>query len=173
MKRIVAILLALLCVLSVTACKSKAEREAEKEAEHQQLIEEMGEKNRIYHEKRERFLSSPLHASGVAYLEAVLEELCPGAERQISVEPGDYLEASDETLSGSVTTPEEARTFFAQAEVSFRVDFWTLELDGETLAGELAARGVSGYMVAGEISRDFWVLDGVSGTAAFERTPGV
>lgn len=143
------------------------------EEERQKLIAEMGEEGRAYHEKRSRFLESPLCAAGLAYLRETAEALIPGGNPEFSLEPGDYIEAEEAELNAVPDTAEEWTAFFGRAEAVIRVNFRDFDLDGRALAEEFMARGISGRLMADEYGDAEWIMDAASGEVEYYVRPGV
>ena len=166
--RLLPLLLALSLFLILPGCQKELTEE-----ERLALIAEMGEKGREYHEKRQRFLDSDLYAEGYAYLESLLKELVPGGEYVITIEPGDWIDATDEELAGSLGTEEERIEFFYRADAYFSVNFWDFDLDGNELANELMNRQISGKMNNDEYNSAEWILNAKDGKVEFYVYPGV
>ena len=174
-KTIIAILLALALVLPLVGCNTEdTEAEAQrKEEERLQAIHEMGEENRKFHAKRQAFLDSDLYAAGMKYLTGVLEELVPGGEIEITLEPGDYIDATEYELAAIPDTGEGWQEFFSHAELYFMVNYWDFDIDPHELCEALLARQISGSMFADQFYEDEWILDATQGTWDFYRKPGV
>ena len=167
-KRILSLLLVLPLLFPLPACEKELTEE-----EHQKLIEEIGAMNRERNEKRQRFLDSALYAEGYAYLEEVIRELLPDGEYAISIEPGDFLDAADEELAGSLETEEERLVFFSRAHVIIFVNFWDFGLEDRALGEALMSRQISGIVQEDEAHSAEMILDAISGTVEIYRIPGV
>lgn len=169
-KRTAALLTAALAVLAfLLGCRGGELTEEERQA----LIAEMGEQGREYHEKRSRFLESPLCAAGLAYLREAADALVPGGDPVFSLEPGDYLDAEEAELNEVPDSAEEWKAFFARAEAVIRVDFQDFDQDGRTLAEGFMARGISGRLMADEYNDSEWIMDAASGEPEYYVRPGV
>ena len=123
------LLLAVCLLLFMNGCGWK-EKQQQK---HEQLLEELGEKNRQYHAKRRRFLESDLCAAGMQYVQDTLEEL----------EPGRYIDATEEELAASLETEEARKIFFAQVQLYISIDFWEFAIDPQVLCEELLKRQIA------------------------------
>ncbi len=165
----IALLLFAALLLILPGCRGGELRDEER----QQLIAEMGEEGRQYHEKRSRFLESSLHAEGCEYLTKTLESLVPGGEIIVSIEPGGYIDAKPEELAASLETDEARRTFFSKAEVVMEVNFRDFDLDPEALARDLMARGISGRLMENPPGDEEWILDAPNGSLEYSMRPGV
>lgn len=174
-KTIIAILLALALVLPLVGCNTEdTETETQrKEEERLQAIHEMGEENRKFHAKRQAFLDSDLYAAGTEYLTGILGELVPDGEIKITLEPGDYINATEDELAAIPDTDEGWQEFFSRAELSFKVNFWDFGIDPHELCEALLARQISGRMAADDYSGDEWLLDAPQGVWDFYKEPGV
>ena len=140
------LLLAVCLLLFMNGCGWK-EKQQQK---HEQLLEELGEKNRQYHAKRRRFLESDLCAAGMQYVQDTLEELVPGGTYDIMLEPGRYIDATEEELAASLETEEARKIFFAQVQLYISIDFWEFAIDPQVLCEELLKRQISGRLKADE-----------------------
>lgn len=145
-----------------------------REESRQEAIREMGEKNRAYHEKRQRFFSSGLYSAAFQYLSDTLEELMPGCEMKISLEPGDFIDDTDkETLDRIPTDTAGWTAFFSRASLSFHVNHYDYGMDPEDLCRKLMERGISGSMNADEYDSDRWNFHADTGETELYRRPGV
>ena len=174
---LMAAVLLILIVLELPGCgpieaykESKAQ--AEEEA-HQKALEEVGAMNRARQEKRQAFMRSPLHEAGVNYIQETLEELMPGCVTEISLEPGDYREASEEELQKVPESKEEGTTFFDRAELSFNVNHWDYYDDPKELCTKLMDRGISGEMNNDEYYDDRWIINARDNKLELYVRPGV
>lgn len=168
-KRILSLLLTLPLLISLSSCFEKELTEEE----HQKLIAEIGAMNRERHEKRQRFLDSPLHAEGYAYLEEVVRELVPDGDCILAIDPGGYVDAADEELSATLDTDEARLAFFARADVHIFVNFWDFGIDDRELGEALLDRQISGVVFVDESHDTEMILDAVAGTIDFYVRPGV
>ena len=157
MKKSMMCLLALLCALALAACGK------EEPAQTQSQVQQ-------YMEKRQVFCASNLCIEAQRYLEDALTELVPDGTCEISVEPGDYIDAAEDELAGHIADAEAAQAFFARAQVSWKVNYWDYDMDPEALCQALLERGISGTMVT-ETSDHFWELNAVEGTAQLQQRP--
>ena len=169
MKRKGKMLLLAVCLLFMNGCGWK-EKQQQK---HEQLLEELGEKNRQYHAKRRRFLESDLCAAGMQYVQDTLEELVPGGTYDIMLEPGRYIDATEEELAASLETEEARKIFFAQVQLYISIDFWEFAIDPQVLCEELLKRQISGRLKADEYHTAEWILDAEAGEARYDMIPGV
>lgn len=174
---LMAAVLLILIVLELPGCgKIDAYKESKAQAEeeaHQKALEEVGAMNRARQEKRQAFLKSPLHEAGVKYIQEALEELMPGCVTEISLEPGDYREASEEELKKVPESKEEWTTFFDRAELSFNVNHWDYYDDPKELCSKLMDRGISGEMNNDEHYEDRWIMDAKNEKLELYIRPGV
>ena len=164
MKRSIAFII--LCALSL--CLFACEK-----VDHEQILSEISESNRAKAEKRKVFLDSAVCVEAKEYVLAVLEELIPGCEAQISFEPGLLADADLSVYDDFSENAESRRDFFDKAMLTVKVDFWDHDTDGQIIADGLVARQISGMLMAGESGGDYYDLDAVSGTAELVRLPGV
>ncbi len=163
--------------VSLTGCRLVTEyRESRAQAEEesrQQLIKEIGESHREYNEKRQTFLQSELHEAGVQYLEDALDELMPGCEKEISLEPGGYLDAGSEELNTVPRTKEDWVRFYAKAALSFYVNHDDYGIEPEEVCRKLMERGISGDMNADRWRSDRWYFHAGTGETEFYMRPGI
>ena len=101
---------------------------------------------------REEYTTSSLYTAGMEYLTGVLEELVPDGAFEISMEPGDYINATEDELAAIPDTDEGWQEFFTRAELSFKVNFWDFGIDLHELCEALLARQISGRMAADDYS---------------------
>ena len=164
MKRI----LLLSLILSLAMCIFSCEK-----VDHDQVMSEIGEQNKIYHEKRQEFLDSEVCKTAKEYVAAALEELVPGCTVDISLEPGKLLEAELSKYADFSENEDTRIDFFSKTELSFRVNFWDFDIDGQTLAERLVEKQISGKMMSGKVGSDYYELDAVTGKAVFIQVPEV
>ncbi len=164
LKKTAAAILALAVLFTLCAC--------EKKPSHEQILDEISESNSAKNEKRRAFLDSPLHAEALEYLQSVLTELAPDCEQQISLEPGSLIDGELGEFADFADSDGTRVRFFSLAQLSFSVDYWNHDLDGQALADAIARRGISGRM-NGRYGDEYFALDGGEGRAVFTRMPGV
>lgn len=166
-KKAVALILA--AILAGSAAASLAS--CEKKPTHEEILSEIASGNDSYHQKRRAFHYSEVYSVAVKYLEDTFRELIPGCEMEISLEPGRLID-SDLTEFSDFTENAETRTkFFHEAALSFKVNFWDFEKDGEEFAKELVARQISGRMTPDNLTSDHYDLDAVEQTVVFVVEP--
>ena len=165
--RLLSLLLAL-SVLGLPGCREKEMTEEERLA----AISEMGERGREYHAKRKKFLESNLYAEGIKYLEDILAELVPGGTAEITIEPGNWINETEEALAASLDTEEKRIEFYYRAQVYIYINFWDFDIDARTLALELVARQISGSLYADEYISAEWWMNGREGKVDYYVYPG-
>lgn len=166
MKRIIALLTALLMLFALAACEDT-------EKSHEKTLSEISEKNRVYHEKRQAFMSSEVYETAYAYVEDTLGDLLPECDAVLSLEPGTLID-SDLSEFADFTDSETTRlTFFKEADLYISVNFWSVDKDANELCEELMSRQISGRLAADEYGEDVYRMDAVSQKAVFEAKPGV
>ena len=167
--RLTCLFLVLSLAGTVSACRFWEDPEKVHESAASQIAEMNGERSRI----RKEFLASESCRSAEAYLKDAIRKQAPDAEAEISIEPGAYYHESLAPLSESVQTPEQARAFFAKAQLSFSVTIPGDSPSLETLAEALAGQGISGQLTAEGPSRAYYDLSAEKGTAALVQVPEV
>lgn len=168
MRKMAAILLAAVMLPALGACEK-----TDNDKTHDEIISEMGESGRAYHEKRQVFLSSEAYEAAYAYLEDTLEELLPGCETEITLEPRGLLNADLSEYADLSENKETRVSFFTKAELYINVNFWDFDADGYALATELTKRGISGEMAADEYGANSYWLNAETGKAEWVPEPGV
>ena len=141
------------------------------QVDHEKVLNEISEKNQKYNEKRRVFLDSDAYREAYAFVEDALSELFPEGEYQISLEPGDLIDADLSEFAGLSDNGEVRVKFFSEAYLSFRVDFWSFDADGQSVANELVSRGISGRMAADQYEQHYYDLDAVAKTAQYVLVP--
>jgi hypothetical protein len=166
MKRIIALLMVLLMVGALGACQDTGKS-------HEEILSEISEKNRAYNEKRQAFLSSEVYAIAYAYVMNTLNELLPGCDVVLSLEPGNLID-SDLSAFADFSDNEATRlTFFSQSDLYIRVNFWSVNKDAVELCHELMSKQISGRLAADEYGEDVYQIDAAAQKAVFEPKPGV
>ena len=172
MRKTIHVALALLCTVLLVGCKTSEQ----KEAERQQMLAEMNEAAQARNELRKAYCNSMLCTTGRAYLEAALEELVPGCEYTVDMEPDGMLlkEEPSEQFSIVVTDAETARLCFTNFYATIKVDYWNHGVEAEKLCAALLERGIGGRIADGENSHgNAWLLDARNGTYEYYQQPGV
>lgn len=159
--------LTLFLLLSLAAC----ERQDDKT--HDEILKEISEFNRANNEKRQDFLTSDVYDAAYTYLCDTLNELLPGSEYVISLEPGTLL--GDE-LSGFADFADNSETrlrFFSDVRLYIKVNFWDYGQEAKDFAEKLMTYQISGELAADEFGEDVFEMDAISGKAIFSPMPGV
>ncbi len=164
MKKAAVVILLLSLALCVFACEK---------VDHDQILNEISEENKIKNEKRQAFLDSDVCKAAKEYVAATLEELVPGGEFDISLEPEKLFGADLSGYADFADNPETRRDFFSKTHLNFRVNYWDFDIDPLVLADQLIDRQISGMMMADKTGPDYYDLDAVSGEAQFVQVPGV
>ncbi len=144
-----------------------------KEPDHDQLISEMGEKNRVYHEKRQKFLDSEVYQSAVKHIDRVLKEQYPDCEYSMSLEPGRLLDDSLDNYSNFSDNAEIRAVFFKNADLYIKVNFWDYGTDAEAVCKVLMENQLSGRLAADKYEHDYYRFDSVDKEASLVRVPEV
>ena len=167
MKKFTALLLAallLVSALSLSGCGSEGGGEETAAGTNQR---------EAYMANRRAFLTSDLYAEAKAYAEDTLNTLLPGCEYEVSLEPGDLLEAEFGDFADFSANEATRRAFFARTKLSFRVNYWDFDVDPWELCDQLMARQISGEMLANQTGGDAYILDAETGKATYYKQPGV
>ena len=130
-------------------------------------------KDSQYQEKRLAFLASDAYAEAYAYVESTLEELLPGCEHIVSIEPGDLLDADLSEFTDFADNFAVREKFYAAVDLSFKVNYRDFDTDAKELADELISRGISGRMIKGEVGGDYYDINAVEKTAELVIIPEV
>ena len=164
MKRIVALLL----LLAIGCCLFACEK-----VDHEQILNEISEQNKIRNEKRQAFLDSEVAKEAKEYVEKAIEELVPGGEYSISLEPESLIDADLSAYADFAENPETRADFFDKAHLSFRVNYWDFDIDPLELAGKFVEKQIGGMMMAEQSGSDYYELDPIGKTAKYVQVPGV
>ena len=167
MRKIIAILLMSVMAFSLAACKP------ENDKSHDEILSEIAEKNGAYNEKRKAFMSSEVYDTAYAYVSDVLEKLLPGCEIQMSLEPGNLIDADLNEFADFSGNEKTRRTFFGEADLYIKVNFWSFDMDASKLCSELMSNQISGRLAADEYGADIYRLDAASSKYEFEPMPEV
>ena len=168
MRKMAVVLLVMVMLLALGACEKP-----DNDKTHDELIAEMGERGRAYHEKRQAFLNSELYEAAFAYVQDTLDELLPGCEADIQLEPGSLI-GNDLSEFSDFSDSEDVRlSFFSSAKLYVSVNFWDFDADGFELAKDLAARQISGEMAADEYGADIYRIDAENRKVEWIPEPGV
>lgn len=171
MRRIISILLTALMLFSVMLLVSCGQPDDDKS--HDEILKEISEYNRANNEKRQAFLSSDVYAEAYAYLGDTLDELLPGSEYDISLEPGSLLGDDLSEFADFADNGNTRLRFFYDARLYIKVNFWDHGWEAKDFAEKLMTYQISGELAVDEFGEDVFEMDAISGKATFLPMPGV
>ena len=161
MKRLISLILcSLLLLLPLASCGKPAGDPAETS------------QREAYLENRKKFLESGLYRDAVDYVKTVFSELLPGAETDISLEPGSIDAAELERYSGFAGDTELRKELFSLLDLSVRTNYWEFpEEDPMEIGSSLIDKGISLRLMAGQTGADYFDVDAKAGTCTLVNVP--